>query len=196
VPASASSPITVLVARTGPTHPGEEPAPDADLLVALRAVPDPRQRRGRRHRLVTVLAASVAAVLAGARSYVAIAEWAQDLPVSARVRLGIGRRAPCESTIRRVLQLVDLDALDTVLSAWLAARLPDPAATVPTSTTRPAARRPATTRPAARRPATIYRVVAVDGKTTRGARRPDGPGGAPAGCVRPGQRRRPRTDCR
>jgi len=42
---------------------------------------------------VTVLAMAVAAVLAGARAYVAIAEWAHDLPVSARVRLGIGRRA-------------------------------------------------------------------------------------------------------
>lgn len=154
MPASASSPITVLSARTGPTHPGEEPVPDADLLVALRAVPDPRHRRGRRHRLVTVLAVSVAAVLAGARSYVAIAEWAHDLPVSARVRLGIGRGAPCESTIRRILQSVDLDALDTVLSAWLAARLPAPPV---------------------RRPGSIARVVAVDGKTARGARRPDGP---------------------
>lgn len=92
MPASASFPIAVLAARTGPAHPGEEPARDADLLVALRAVPDPRQRRGRRHRLVTVFAVSVAAVLAGARSYVVVAEWAQDLLVSARVRLGIGRR--------------------------------------------------------------------------------------------------------
>ena len=51
-------------------------------------------------------------VPAGARSYVAIAEWAHDLPVTARLRLGIGRRAPSESTIRRLLQAVDLDALD------------------------------------------------------------------------------------
>ena len=112
MPASASSLIAVLAGHIGPVGPDPEPAPDGDLLVVLRAVPDPRQRRGQRHRLVTVLAVSVAAVLAGARSYVAIAEWAQDLPPSARVRLGIGRRAPSESTIRRVLQLIDLDALD------------------------------------------------------------------------------------
>jgi hypothetical protein len=60
--------------------------------------------------LVTVLALSVAAVLAGARSYIAIAEWAQDRPASARLRLGMRRRAPSESTIRRILQTVDLDA--------------------------------------------------------------------------------------
>ena len=86
MPASASSPIAVLAAATGPVGPGPQAAPDGDLLVALQAMPDPRERRGRRHRLVTVLAVSVAAVLAGARSYVAIAEWADDLPAGARVR--------------------------------------------------------------------------------------------------------------
>jgi hypothetical protein len=75
--------------------------------------------------LVTVLAVSVAAGLAGSRPYVAIAEWAHDLPATARFRLGIGRRAPSESTIRRILQTVDFDALDTALSAWLASRLSD-----------------------------------------------------------------------
>ena len=116
MPACVSSPIAVLSAHGGLD--GIEP--DADLLVALATVPDPRKARGCRHRLVTVLAVSVCAILAGARSYVAIAEWAHDLPVSARLRLGIGRRDPSESTLRRILQRVDLDALDAVLSSWLA----------------------------------------------------------------------------
>jgi predicted transposase YbfD/YdcC len=145
VPASASSPIAVLSARTGL----DDVEPDMDLLVALAAVPDPRKARGRRHRLVTVLTVSVCAVLAGACSYVAIAEWAQDLPVSARLRLGVGRTAPSESAIRRILQKIDLDALDAAVSGWLAARRPDPA------------------------PGEM-RVVAVDGKTARGARTEDG----------------------
>lgn len=152
MPASVSSPIAVLSAHGGLGFGldglgGVEP--DADLLVALARVPDPRKARGCRHRLVTVLAVSVCAVLAGARSYVAIAEWAHDLPVSVRLRLGIGRRDPSESTIRRILQRVDLDALDAVLSSWLAARLPRP------------------------QPGGM-RAVAVDGKTARGARTEDG----------------------
>src|SRR5215207_7575901 len=137
--------ITVVAAHTGPAGHGRQVERDADLLAALAAVPDPRKTRGRRHRLVTVLAVSVCAVLAGARSYVAIAEWAHDLPVSVRLRLGIGRRAPSESTIRRILQAVDLDSLDAALSSWLSSRVP----------------------PA--RPGRM-RVVAVDGKTARGAR--------------------------
>jgi predicted transposase YbfD/YdcC len=145
VPVGVSSPITVVAAHTGPAGDGRQVERDADLLAALAAVPDPRKTRGRRHRLVTVLAVSVCAVLAGARSYVAIAEWAHDLPVSVRLRLGIGRRAPSESTIRRILQAVDLDSLDAALSSWLSSRVP----------------------PA--RPGRM-RVVAVDGKTARGAR--------------------------
>jgi hypothetical protein len=144
VPASVSSPIAVLSAHAGI----EGVEPDADLLVALAAVPDPRKARGCRHQLVTVLAVSVCAVLAGARSYVSIAEWAHDLPVSARLRLRIGRQAPSESAIRRILQRVDSDALDAALSGWLAARTPPP------------------------QPGGM-RVVAVDGKTARGARTED-----------------------
>src|ERR687894_725195 len=137
-------------------HLGAEPCPRPHLLRSpfsppMPGLPEPRKARGRRHRLVTVLALSVAAVLAGARSYVAIAEWAHDLLVSARVRLGIGRRAPTESTIRRILQAVDLDALDAALSGWVAARLPTPLPSRP-----------------------ITRVIAVDGKTARGARHVDG----------------------
>ena len=125
---------------------------EPDLLVALARVPDPRKSRGVRHRLATVLAAAVCAVLAGARSYVGIAEWADDLPVSVRVRLGIGRRAPSESTFRRVLHTVDAHALDTAVSSWLVERS---AGTHPANQT--------------------VRAVAVDGKTARGSRAPHRP---------------------
>jgi len=148
VPAWVSSPIAVVAAHAGPAGEDLQVERESDLLVALAGVPDPRKARGRRHRLVTVLAVSVCAVLAGARSYVAIAEWAHDLPVSARLRLGLCRRAPSESTLRRILQAVDLDALDAALSGWLADRLPAP-------------------------PPGRMRAVAVDGKTARGARTED-----------------------
>jgi hypothetical protein len=129
-----------------------------DLLAALAAVKDPRAARGVRHGFVAVLAIGVCAVLGGARTYTAIAEWAHDLPVGVRVRLGLHRPVPSESTIRRVLQAVDAEALDRTVSAWLATRATSPPVTPAVS---PAAR------PAAR-------VIAVDGKSARGARGPDG----------------------
>ena len=114
-----------------------------DLLSALGAITDPRCRRGVRHQLIAVLGVAVCAVLAGARSYVAIAEWAHDLPAEVRRRLGIERNPPSESAIRRVLQAIDPYLLDTTVCAWLAARA----------------------RPCERWPA-----IAVDGKSARGAR--------------------------
>ena len=46
------------------------------LLADLAQIPDPRQRRGRRHALGAVLAVAACAVLAGARSLGVIGEWA------------------------------------------------------------------------------------------------------------------------
>ena len=111
MPACPSSPIDLLAARVGATS-DRVSDPDGageagvqaptDLVAALATVPDPRARRGIRHRLVTVLALAVCAVLAGARSYVAISEWAHDLPLGVRIRLGltVARATPSESAIR------------------------------------------------------------------------------------------------
>ena len=57
----------------------------------LADVPDPRDGRGRRHSLVGVLAVAAAAVVAGARSVTAIAEWAADLPQPMLAALGARR---------------------------------------------------------------------------------------------------------
>lgn len=175
MPACPSSPITLLAERIGPTPDGVVGAGEdevgtaapADLLAALGRVPDPRARRGVRHRLVTVLAVAVCAVLAGARSYVAVAEWAHDLPIGVRVRLGLSlrRRPPSESTIRRVLQKLDPEALDRIVSAWLADRAAAARSAPPSPPSSRLVVSPAPSAP---------RAIAVDGKTARGAHRPDG----------------------
>jgi DDE family transposase len=75
--------------RLAPTDPLElQDAEAPHLLAYLAAVPDPRAARGRRHRLVAILALAAAAVLAGARSIAAIAEWAADAPQPVRAALG------------------------------------------------------------------------------------------------------------
>jgi len=43
-------------------------------------------------------------VLAGARSFVAIAEWAADADDATLADIGAGAVVPCESTIRRTLR--------------------------------------------------------------------------------------------
>jgi predicted transposase YbfD/YdcC len=102
----------------------------AGLLEYLERVPDPRDPRGVRHTLTSLLVAAVAAVLAGARSFTAIGEWVADAPPQVLACLGVrhdplARRfePPDEATIRRVLETVDASALDTAVGAWLGARL-------------------------------------------------------------------------
>jgi predicted transposase YbfD/YdcC len=97
------------------------------LLEALRALPDPRRRRGIRHQLPQILAIATLATLRGATSLFAIGEVAAELPEEALARLGCrispasgAREAPEESTIRRALKAIDADALDRIVNAWVA----------------------------------------------------------------------------
>jgi predicted transposase YbfD/YdcC len=125
----------------------------AGLPEAFACLPDPRARRGVRHRLTVVVSAAVCAVVAGCRSYAAIAEWVADAPGSTVAALGMDpHRRPSEAMIRRLLQALDPDLLTAAVSGWLAGRL---AAMQPSTSTRQA--------------------IAVDGKTLRGSRNGDAP---------------------
>ncbi len=99
----------------------------AGLVARLEQVPDPRRRRGVRHRLAVVLAIATLATLRGATSLVAIGEVAEALPEEALRRLSCRISpskktyvAPEESTIRRTLKAVDADAVDLVVNSWVA----------------------------------------------------------------------------
>jgi predicted transposase YbfD/YdcC len=116
----------------------------------LARVADPRHRRGVRHRLAGILGLALCAVVAGARSFTAIAEWAADADAQTLSVLGVTGRVPSESTFRRTLQRLDADAFDDLAGAWAQQ------ATMP--------------RPGQRR------VIAVDGKTLRGSASGGDPG--------------------
>ncbi|MGH3966391.1 MAG: ISAs1 family transposase [Pseudonocardiaceae bacterium] len=113
------------------------------MLGALAGVPDPRNPRGVRHQVDTILAVAVCAVLAGCRSFTAIGEWAAGASEQLLAALQVEGCAPCESTIRRTLQRLDGDKFDIAIGAWAA------------GCTRPTPSRP--------------RLIAVDGKRVRGS---------------------------
>jgi len=95
------------------------------LSAVFATVPDPRDPRGIRHPLVSVLVIAQAAVAAGARTLLGISEWAADVDREALTRLGIGvhERLPSESTIRRTLAAVDGDDLDRRVAIWMATKV-------------------------------------------------------------------------
>ena len=79
MPADPSSSIPAALtqlAHADPLRAAEGP----HLLAYLATIRDPRRPSGRRHPLVAILAMAAAAVLTGARSITAIAEWAADAP--------------------------------------------------------------------------------------------------------------------
>ncbi|MFE4052155.1 ISAs1 family transposase [Streptomyces sp. YIM B13518] len=123
-------------------------------------MPDPRWAQGRHHPLAFVLSLAACAVLAGAKSSTAIAKWHADAPPHVLARLGgpcrephRGPVAPAEATVRRILQRIDGDALDTAVGSRLAERA---AGQEENDRDRP------------------LPTLAVDGKTVRGARRANG----------------------
>jgi len=145
VPAPASLSIAAVADQVGAVALPDPVALAPRLTEALSGMVDPRERRGVRHGLVMVLTAAVCAVAAGARSFVAVAEWVADLPEEVAVVLGTDRRCPSESTIRRILGRVDADRFDAVIGAFLQ-RLGADIEVVGR-----------------------WRVLAVDGKTVRGS---------------------------
>jgi len=89
----------------------------------------------------------IAAVIAGSRSFAAIGQWAGDAGPDVLAVLGAERGPAEESTYRRAFALVSADMLDRVLGAWLWTR-------------------------AVRAGGRL--VIAIDGKTVRGAKRKGG----------------------
>jgi predicted transposase YbfD/YdcC len=159
MPAAVSSPIPAALhqlARPDDLLPAltDGPGQLGDLREHLLGVPDPRARRGVRHTFMSILLLAAAAVLAGARSFTAIGEWAEDAPQHVLKTLGARRdrhcdryQAPEEATLRRALQAVDGDLLDTAIGAWLSSG------------------------------ASTVTAIAVDGKTLRGTCDKTGQGG-------------------
>uniref|UniRef100_UPI0021014D1C transposase family protein n=1 Tax=Kitasatospora sp. MBT63 TaxID=1444768 RepID=UPI0021014D1C len=120
----------------------------AGLVDRLALLVDPRDPRGRRHPLVSVVLVAASAVLGGARSFRAIGHWASEAPQHALARLGARTVgvfgvcvAPSTSTIRRVIGAVCPGGLADLTGA-------DPAGAG---------------------------TVAVDGKSARGSRTDDTP---------------------
>ncbi|WNV83879.1 ISAs1 family transposase [Umezawaea sp. Da 62-37] len=152
MPSSLITALTVTTPSAGGSPPPVTDGEHGGLLDALAKVPDPRDPRGIRYPLSALLTVAVCAVLAGASSFAAITDWIHDLDGHARRRLGF-ERIPAGTTMWRLLTRLDADLLAAVLAGWLTTR----------------ARQSSPTRP--RR----YRhVIAVDGKTLRGARLDDG----------------------
>src|SRR5580692_7904361 len=174
MPAMALSRVGARVVESGPG--GQDLA--AGTWQRLEALPDPRSPQGRIYPLACLIAVAVCAfTAAGNDRFTAVGQWIRRAGQDDLARLRApwdplaGRyRAPDEKTIRVVLDRLDPRALTrALLGPGPRQRRGGPS---------PASVRGYRARRAARQAKTLardrLRAVAVDGKTSRGARRADG----------------------
>ena len=111
-------------------------------------VPDPRGSRGKRHPLPAILTLAVVAILSGARSLYAIAQFGRDRGRAFARALGFTRdRPPCCATLHYVFIGLDRRAFEGAIRRWMRTRV-----------------------------AKGWRSVSVDGKTLRGVQGHEVPG--------------------
>jgi predicted transposase YbfD/YdcC len=157
VPALRVSPIVAALDQPEVSLDREAvPRVALSLVEAFGEIPDPRHARGIRHGVLAIMLLGACAVLTGARSFAAIAEYAHDTGRAVLDLLGVGTVVPHASTIRRVLQDLDPHAVEAAMRTWALAQLADRPAPegVPVREQR--------------------QVLALDGKTVRGAHLPTG----------------------
>ena len=164
---------------SGGPEPGREQisaAAVAGLRERFEGIPDHRNVVWVDHPLAAVLVLCAAAVVAGMRSFTAIAGWIADTPAELLTcayegpERPVPARGPSKVTVWRVLTGIDAAGLDAVIGGWLldqayAETIPEPDVDVgpddpPEQSTR------------AGRLSSV--AIAADGKTCRGAKNADG----------------------
>lgn len=124
------------------------------LIEVFAALPDFRKSRGKRHPLSAIFALACCAMLCGARSYSAIAEWGRNYGAQIAQALGFTHATPCAATLHMIFRRVHRDEFEAYLGAW--------------------ANSVVGSLPAA--PETPAVAVALDGKTLRGSKKQGAPG--------------------
>ncbi|MFH2008295.1 MAG: ISAs1 family transposase [bacterium] len=90
------------------------------LFEILERFHDPRKRRGIRHKIQSILSTALCAVLAGARSFTAMGEWAAEQSKETLELLGSHNgKPPSERTYRRMFASIDMEELDRCTGSWM-----------------------------------------------------------------------------
>lgn len=118
------------------------------LWEAFGEVPDPRDSQGRRHPLQAILTLAAVAMLSGARSLYAIAQFGRDRGKEFAAALGFTREVPpCCATVHYLFARLDRKAFERAIRRWTAGRV-----------------------------AVGWKSVSIDGKTLRGVQGHQVPG--------------------
>jgi len=124
------------------------------LVEVFAAMPDFRKSRGKRHALSAIFALACCAMLCGARSYSAIADWGRNYGTRIARALGFTHGTPCAATLHTIFRHIDRDEFEAHLGGW--------------------AERVVGSQVPAAEP--LGAAIALDGKTLRGSKKQGAPG--------------------
>jgi len=89
------------------------------LWEAFADVPDPRDASGLRYPLPAILTLTATAMLAGARSLYAIAQFGRDHGHDFARQMGFNRKTcPCVTTLHYLFRRLDVTAFETAIQNW------------------------------------------------------------------------------
>ena len=117
------------------------PSQPTSITAHFATLPDPRVAGATRHEFLDILTIALCAVICGADSFVGMVTFAEAKEPWLRTFLPLPGGIPCHDTFGRVFAALDPEAFQTCFLAWVQCRVPS----------------------------TAEQVVAIDGKTLRGA---------------------------
>ena len=89
------------------------------LLTILAEIDDPRNSKGKRHPLNSMLALVVIGILCGHKGYTSIATWAREQPELKKALGFTHKNTPCAATFHLLFKKIDVDALEATLTKWV-----------------------------------------------------------------------------
>ena len=99
--------------------------PSCHLLDILAEVPDPRNEKGKRYPLVSILVLIVIGLMSNHKGYTSIATWARSQPELAKALGFRPRKTPCAATLHNLLKRLDVVSLEASLTKWVFSKLED-----------------------------------------------------------------------
>lgn len=94
---------------------------DASILKHFADLDDPRDERGKDHRLLDIIAIAICAVICGAESWVDIELYGQSKQEWLGTFLGLGNGIPSHDTFARVFARLDPEQMQKCFMSWITA---------------------------------------------------------------------------
>ena len=89
------------------------------LLDRLAEIEDPRNPKGKRHPLNSILALNIIGFLSGHKGYTSTAKWARTQPDLVQALGFTHKTSPCPATIHNTLKNIDADVVEKTFTNWV-----------------------------------------------------------------------------